>query len=580
MTTAATPPVADLAAGSLLAASGTQGDLISRLALVPDDELEPELTRLLESVGTAAEPLGAVRVLLLRFQAMDTFSLAAEWSATPGFALTPRLGTDQHHPHAARPYWQEETRTSRGSLFVRTTELPDRAVIERASLQRHGVESYIHTPIRSGTRELGMFGIEFTRRFDDDEQTVAHLLGEADNIATALGVALLRLQAIDDPGAHLKLQLIGAADDDELRSVLHDALGELGRWATIDRARLLLARPEDETVSLVVGWDKGDTPPGPELLVSGGGRVPIARWPWSTSELAAGRVVRVADVRQTPPEAAVDRDTWTHDGVGAVLLVPVVADGAVRGVLVLNRIHPRPWSDRQVHRAQLVATLLHPVIERYGRADRHRQAAERAEASLASTMELIANVSHDLKTPLHAIAGYAELIDDSYLRGRDRAALGAVRSNALLVGALVDDLLAAARPSSGRSTGLRAVAAEAIRQFAAVAEARQVMIGIEGIADDATAPIEPAKARQALRCLMSGALLGVARDGSIEFSSGERDGFPELAVEIASSQPIPHATLAFPVARAVLQESATIEVERIDKAPLRARVRVRFAAAD
>ncbi|PYO94865.1 MAG: hypothetical protein DMD62_03805 [Gemmatimonadetes bacterium] len=133
--------------------------------------------------------------------------------------------------------------------------------------------------------------------------------------------------------------------------------------------------------------------------------------------------------------------------------------------------------------------------------------------------DFVANVSHELKTPLTAIAGYAETLaaesTDSQLGGFAQT----IVDNSRRMQRLVDDLLDLSRIESGgwqpepRKIGVDAAAREAWRPFAERAESRT--IDFETKADSASVNSDPEALRQIFTNLFDNALRHTPPGGRI-----------------------------------------------------------------
>jgi signal transduction histidine kinase len=145
--------------------------------------------------------------------------------------------------------------------------------------------------------------------------------------------------------------------------------------------------------------------------------------------------------------------------------------------------------------------------------------------------DFVANVSHELKTPLTSISGYAEtLLTDPPDPATTRRFLETIHSNARRMQHLVDDQLDLSRIESGRwqprlyslSTG--AVADEAWAECADRA-ARKGLAFKQEIATDATALwADPDAVRQVLVNLFDNAIRHTPSGGSIRFGSTSHGG--------------------------------------------------------
>jgi len=137
----------------------------------------------------------------------------------------------------------------------------------------------------------------------------------------------------------------------------------------------------------------------------------------------------------------------------------------------------------------------------------------------------VANVSHELKTPLTAIAGYAETLA---AEASDTQAVGFAQTiveNARRMQRLVDDLLDLSRVESGgwqpelRTVGVEAAAREAWSPFAERALEQRIQFDTAVAADAETIGADPEALRQVFTNLFDNALRHTPPGGQIRVSA-------------------------------------------------------------
>jgi len=136
--------------------------------------------------------------------------------------------------------------------------------------------------------------------------------------------------------------------------------------------------------------------------------------------------------------------------------------------------------------------------------------------------DFVANVSHELKTPLTSIAGYAEtLATEEPDKARARKFADTILSNAQRMQRLVDDLLDLSRIESGgwqpvrRVVEVAALAQEAWTPFGERARERDVRFKAQIAPEAETAIADPDALRQILTNLFDNALRHTATGGHI-----------------------------------------------------------------
>jgi len=150
----------------------------------------------------------------------------------------------------------------------------------------------------------------------------------------------------------------------------------------------------------------------------------------------------------------------------------------------------------------------------------------------AVRQDFVANVSHELKTPLTVVGGFAEtLTDDALPADRRRQFAETILANTRRMQRIVDDLLDLSRIESGGwvpqpvATDVRAVAADAAAPSRPVADAKGVAIEV-CVSDDArTATVDPTALRQVLANLIENAVRHTA-EGTVTVAARREPARP------------------------------------------------------
>jgi CheY-like chemotaxis protein/nitrogen-specific signal transduction histidine kinase len=187
--------------------------------------------------------------------------------------------------------------------------------------------------------------------------------------------------------------------------------------------------------------------------------------------------------------------------------------------------------DLGVHRAQTYDALLQEAFEA------ERVAKREAEHANELKDQFLATVSHELRAPLNAVLGWADMLRGNVLEGaRRQKALDAVYINAKRQSQLIDDLLDVARIVSGKmrvertAVSLQVVIRGALDVTESAAQAKRIGVSvdvdesIETILGDAT------RLQQIVWNLLTNAVKFTPEGGAIHVTARRAGEFVEIAV--------------------------------------------------
>jgi signal transduction histidine kinase len=174
--------------------------------------------------------------------------------------------------------------------------------------------------------------------------------------------------------------------------------------------------------------------------------------------------------------------------------------------------------------------------------------AERLQANDEQRRHLLAEVTHDLRTPLTIIQGNLEgILDGVY--PRDDAQLGAILDETRLLSKLIDDLRLLALAEGGalplrqEPADLAALIDEAAASFQPQAELGEVELVVETPPDLPELELDPVRIREVLTNLIANALRYTPPRGQVCIRCDREDG-DRVVVSVSDTGPgIPAADL-------------------------------------
>lgn len=191
------------------------------------------------------------------------------------------------------------------------------------------------------------------------------------------------------------------------------------------------------------------------------------------------------------------------------------------------------------------------------RIDRQQKQLKKDRAEIERTamirQEFTANVSHELKTPLHAISGYAELLENGMVREEDiRGFTGKIRTEAGRLTKLVEDIIDLTRLDSSGAEAVREqcdlskIAENAADSLAPVAESAGVKISLRSDPESVVIRGVPQQLYSIIYNLCDNAIKYNHEGGSVDISlkQGAPSAFPDLG-ELLDADEYDDSGLAF-----------------------------------
>lgn len=237
--------------------------------------------------------------------------------------------------------------------------------------------------------------------------------------------------------------------------------------------------------------------------------------------------------RVTVSGRGIDRPAWTLQALAAVLAM-MIAIGVAASVIVgrfSSTVSQLEAAAGRIERGDLETAVTARgtrEIVSLGKALERMRMAIREERD--RRVRFIAAVSHDLKTPLTAILGYIEALEDGVAENPDTARrfLSVMRHKGELLDRRIADLLDFARVSTGEwraklePVQLKPFIAGLSRGYAADAESLGITFSQElAIHDSVTVMLDRSLAARAIENVTSNAFRYGSRDGHVHLSLHE-----------------------------------------------------------
>ncbi|HUP15769.1 MAG TPA: GAF domain-containing protein [Acidimicrobiia bacterium] len=482
----------------------------SFIEIAPDDTTSPKRldAAILEALAEVGGFTEAARTYILeKSDDGDSLNTTYEWCAE-GTAptTTERL---REISTAAIPWVMDQIEEGKPVHIPAIDDLePD-----KASQLRHlgcvGIRSMVNLPLVTRGRVVGAVGFEWTHPSSQVgvEEEISQLTVIQNLFANALqqrrvGGALQRVNRLLRAVLECSDALTRARDEKVLLSEVCRIVVEVGgftqAWVGFgmdDEAQSILpvaqwGYDEGYVENLKITWadtDKGQGPMGKAIRT---------RVPASIPNIAT-------DVGFEPWRAeAINR------GCRSCLAVPLVFGDELLGAFLVYSTVPWAFDTLEVEILQRFAGYLSYGIGALRSQARREFAEGKLWDSLRSKEQLVATISHEMRTPLTAVVGFAELLQfpESGLSDDERIEMiRSIADEGRDLTNIVDDLMTAAKAEAGTLTVVR-VPVDLRALASQVLETMRKGQPVEITGDSLRGSGDPSRVRQILRNLISNAV--------------------------------------------------------------------------
>jgi PAS domain S-box-containing protein len=311
--------------------------------------------------------------------------------------------------------------------------------------------------------------------------------------------SIRRLQAVTD-SALVRLTL----DD-----LLHEMLARIRELLATDSAAVLLLTEDGQSLSVhaTIGWDEAAT--GVHVPVGKGvaGSIAASRAPLVVEDISAVEVVNPVLRRNA------------RSLIGA----PLIVEGRLIGVIHTETTRLRRFTEDDVRLLQLAADRVALAIDHARLYEVEQQARRQAEEANRMKDEFLALVSHELRSPLNAILGYAALLRYGGLDAKKvKHSAEVIERSGKAQAQLIDDLLDTARIISGKlrlevgPVDLVSVIEQAVQTIHPAADAKGISVETNLPSEIGQITGDPARLQQVVWNLLSNAVKFTPQGGRVE----------------------------------------------------------------
>lgn len=489
-------------------------DLIRRtstsfIQIEPDDSTSPEQfdAAILVALGEVGQFWGAARSYILeRSDDGSALSITYEWCAEGTEARTDEL---QEVPTAEVPWVIRQIGGGDVVQIQSIDDIPADIASQLTQIGCTGMHSIVMLPVLTKGGVVGVVGLDWTRRASELElnEEIAQMTVLQTLFANALqqrriGGTLEKVNRVLRAILECSDALIRARDEKALLTevcrIVVEVGGFLQAWVGFDVGDAAhTIKPvaqwglvEGYLETLTITWDETDRGRGPM------GKAIRTRSPSIVQNIA------------TDEDYLPWRERTMQRGCRSTAAIPLVFGDDLLGAIIVYADVAWAFGPLEVEILQRFAGYLSYGIVALRTQARRESAEGLLRDSLRSKEQLVASISHEMRTPLTAVVGFAELlqIPDSGISDDERSQMiRSIADEGRDLTNIVDDLLTAAKAEAGTLTVVCVpvdLRAQADQVLEAMHHGRPVGLSGESLRGSG----DPGRVRQILRNLISNAV--------------------------------------------------------------------------
>lgn len=237
--------------------------------------------------------------------------------------------------------------------------------------------------------------------------------------------------------------MLTIVDTDNIYDEIYKSFALLGKETDADRIYFFTYSDDLVYCSNIYEWcSKGILPQIKNLQ-----NIRTDSTPWWTAKMNSNKPIMFEDIEDFPPEAAIEKEILSAQGIKSVAIIPSFYNGRLKGFFGFDSVKRyRRWTDDDIYLLRMAGnSLCNSIIRVQDQKERYRLEEQMASIErLDSIGKLAGGVAHDFNNIMQIISGFTELAMNSECEAV-RKYLDQIQNASAKASALTGQLLAFAR---------------------------------------------------------------------------------------------------------------------------------------
>ncbi len=211
--------------------------------------------------------------------------------------------------------------------------------------------------------------------------------------------------------AGISAEFVGIQHD-KLDEAINHTIEKIGTFSKIDRSYVFRLRDNDAIIDNTHEWCAAGIKPEIENLQG----LPVTVFSWWMNKLNKQEPIHIHDINELPEEAAMEKEILKAQGIISLLTVPIHYKNKLLGFMGFDSVRQqKEWSEADIHLLATVGNIVANALNAKQNQELLIQAKEKAEENDRIKSAFLATINHELRTPLHHILGFSNLLKSKKL---------------------------------------------------------------------------------------------------------------------------------------------------------------------
>jgi signal transduction histidine kinase/ActR/RegA family two-component response regulator len=272
-----------------------------------------------------------------------------------------------------------------------------------------------------------------------DDSRCVRLYGSVQDITERKTLELKNdeLRSLYEHVVNLSGMIIQAGTGD-IDKAINATLATLGNLNKVDRICIYELDHKLDELNLTHEWcNKGREPVLGQNVV-----LPFSELPELKEQFLSNNYVHFPDLDNIPDKYSRDKEMLKLRGAQSLFAAPMFSGTNYIGFIVFDSIVTRKtWDEKIISLLRILADICAGAIGRRRIEESLIEARQIAEYANMAKNEFISNIGSELKTPLHAMLGFAQVLLKSNIDEASRSHVQVIEKNGNILSKMIDDLL-------------------------------------------------------------------------------------------------------------------------------------------